>query len=79
MTALFDETGLRPVLKTGRCANGSQLDHGVVIHIASGVWGPALCGTKPGRRSCGWADDLFPDKTRDCPRCFKKLAVLTDE
>ena len=51
------------VVKTGRCANGSQLDQGTVRHAmlkVDYVWGSkqkAFCGTEPGRRSVGFVAD----------------------
>ena len=44
---------------------------------------PALCGTKPGRRSMGWfppqpldRGDHDKDVTINCPRCLSKLKKL---
>ncbi|WP_339064790.1 hypothetical protein [Teredinibacter turnerae] len=70
--------------KTGRCANGSQLDHGTVRHALpaeSYFWGcksVALCGTKPGRRSVGFVSDKGKT-TITCARCAAKLKKLGGE
>jgi hypothetical protein len=44
---------------------------------------PALCGTKPGRRSMGWfapqplcEGNIDRDVTVNCPRCLSKIAKL---
>ena len=50
---LEEETGLRPVVKGGRCANGAQRDRGSVVHIASGTHGSSICYEWPGRLSVG--------------------------
>ena len=69
---------LIPVVKTGRCANGAQRDGGRVVHAAwidprsFPHWGPALCGTKPGRTSGGWDVDLEME-TVTCKKCAAKV------
>lgn len=63
---------------TGRCANGAQRDAGHLWHAVDTDdrfpnFATAVCGAKPGRRSCGWSDYLGDHAT--CPKCMKKLAV----
>jgi hypothetical protein len=65
--------------KPGRCANGSQLDAGTRVHAVDteydwGSFEPALCGTRPGRRTPGWSSDERDHAT--CPKCLKKLERL---
>jgi hypothetical protein len=57
----------------GRCANGSELDHGTRNHALIGDTWTAACGAKPGRRSVGWVMP-WPERVVTCPRCLKKLA-----
>jgi hypothetical protein len=61
----------------GRCANGSELDHGTRFHAlpTTGQTWRALCGTKPGRRSVGWVT-WGADQAVTCPRCIKKLEAM---
>lgn len=66
------------VVKMGRLSDAVQRDHGIVRHAMLeddyrfGAHSKALCGTKPGRRSVGWANDK--DITEiTCDRCLKKL------
>lgn len=56
--------------KAGRCANGAERDAGAIYHaIPAGHWS-ALCGTKPGRRSGGWAEEGVPGERQiSCPTC----------
>jgi hypothetical protein len=56
----------------GRCANGSELDHGTRNHALIGDTRTAACGAKPGRRSVGWVMP-WPDRVVTCPRCAKKV------
>jgi len=58
----------------GRCANGSELDHGTRYHAVEFDSNRAMCGTKPGRRSVGWTRE-YKDVT--CPRCIARLAKIT--
>lgn len=69
------------VVKMGRLANGFEKDHGVVRHAINkkkyfwGTHSPALCGTRPGKRSVGFVnDDDITEIT--CPKCLKKLNNL---
>jgi len=68
--------------KTGRCANGMQLDAGIRGHAVpqretSGIVhfeGKAICGTEPGRRS-RWSESQWIN-TVTCPACLKRLETL---
>jgi hypothetical protein len=69
---------ITPAKKAGRCANGAELDQGSVIHGVAGkpnnygdVFGKALCGTQPGRRSVGWT--TMSEKSISCPKCLNKI------
>lgn len=61
----------------GRCRNGAERDRGRLVHIVArpaGIYplfGPALCGARPGRLSSGWDEVDATDAV--CPRCAKKL------
>ncbi len=66
------------VVKLGRLSDGFQRDHGRVRHAlpeadySYGTRRVALCGTRPGKRSVGFAHDPeHPEVT--CPRCLSKL------
>jgi hypothetical protein len=61
----------------GRLASGLQGGHGVRVHAveagttAAYCHGKAICGARPGRRSCGWSDvEKLPIS---CPKCQAKL------
>lgn len=54
--------------KTGRCANGNEMDGGVLYHAV--IDGKALCGTTPSRLS-SWG--LWSGEKVTCPKCIKKL------
>ncbi len=62
----------------GRCANGSELDHGVLFHVRlkvdSGYDWQALCGYQPGRRSAGWSSWKPSDRKVTCKKCLRRLA-----
>ena len=58
----------------GRCANGSELDHGTRYHAVELDRTSAFCGAKPGRRSVGWTRELNKEVT--CPRCIARLAKI---
>ena len=58
----------------GRCANGSELDHGTRYHAVQFDSYRAICGAKPGRRSVGWTRE---NKDTTCPRCVAKLEKMT--
>lgn len=64
---------MRYATLTGRCWNGAERDHGRVVHVVDDdqIFGPALCGAKPGKRSNGWSE--YPHEKPTCPRCIKKL------
>jgi hypothetical protein len=72
------------VRKTGRCHSGSQRDAGSVLHQLDTSDGglrdcdmrPALCGTKPGRTSGGWAaaDHIVP-RCDKCRRISERLRL----
>lgn len=71
---------MKYLMKPGRAANASQLGAGTLIHAVDTeeTWGsfqPALCGTRPGKRTPGWGSDEYDAPT--CPRCLKKLAKVT--
>lgn len=63
----------------GRCANGAERDRGRLYHavpmrygsVTGDIWGPALCGQKPGRLSAGWSEAAGTEVT--CKRCLRKL------
>jgi len=73
------EPSFTPVVKTGRCANGSERDRGRVVHLVRGsrtgdCWfAKALCGTEPGRLSAGWSEAMTEAEVT-CPRCLKRAA-----
>lgn len=54
----------------GRCANGSELDHGSLFHVVNLKTGRALCTARPGRRSVGWVDPWNRPQQISCMRCF---------
>jgi hypothetical protein len=58
---------------TGRCANGAERDGGRRWHAltAYSVFGKALCGAQPGRRSAGW-DWSSVRMEVTCPKCLKR-------
>lgn len=63
----------------GRCSDGYERGQGMRVHAladarrpdATTVYGTALCGAKPGRRSVGWTPMDGTEIT--CPQCLKKL------
>lgn len=75
------------VVKTGRCSNGAERDHGSVRHAMDaeryhwGAMGKALCGAQPGRRSVGFVSDEGRTEIT-CARCKGKAdkagAVVID-
>lgn len=66
--------------KTGRLASGSELGAGKIVHLINkrdcssdlDRWDCAVCGTFPGRLTCGW--QWLPDDTelRVCKTCEKR-------
>lgn len=69
---------IKPLMKPGRAANGAQRDHGTLVHAVDTQWDwgsyePALCGTRPGRRTPGWVEPYNGGQVT-CPKCLKKLA-----
>jgi len=73
--------------KAGRCANGGQLDGGVVFHAIlmddDNGSGPfeysrvkAACSTRPGNRSVGWSNWKPEDRKVTCERCLARLEKL---
>lgn len=66
--------GYQVMSLTGRCANGSELDHGTRYHAVEIASYKAKCGAKPGRRSVGWSREI--NKAVTCPRCIKKLQFI---
>lgn len=66
------------VVKMGRLASAAQGGHGVTRHAMPADdyhaygHGAALCGTRPGRRSCGWISDAGRVAIT-CARCLEKL------
>ena len=56
----------------GRCANGSELDCGVLYHAVPRNKTVALCGAKSGRRSAGWRGEDEAHAVT-CPRCTEKI------
>jgi hypothetical protein len=74
------ERGYRAMIKTGRCANGSELDHGRIAHAVKFGSNKALCGTQPGRRSVGWSYPYPRDHVAiTCPKCLKKLDRIAQD
>jgi hypothetical protein len=69
---------LHALSMAGRCANGSERDHGKLMHAVpaenhgNGRMGKAVCGAQPGKRSAGWSDPI-EGRVPTCPRCLKKL------
>ena len=62
---------------SGRCANGAERDGGRRLHVIEedSVYGRAVCGARPGKRSNGW-DEVDGAETPTCPRCLAKAANL---
>lgn len=63
--------------KAGRCANGNEAGQGSKVHALTvtpndngELWGRAICGTRPGRRSVGWTNAQGAAVT--CDRCKSK-------
>ena len=74
---------LQVAAKMGTLSNGAQRNHGLVLHLVPGSVqhygrGAALCGTKPGRRSIGWATD-YEGQAPTCKRCIAKAEAQHDE
>jgi hypothetical protein len=63
--------GYQVVSKTGRRANGSELDHGILFHVVPLNSYTAICGTKPGKHA-DWST-WKPSDIVTCPKCQKKL------
>jgi len=65
--------------KSGRCANGAELGHGILWHAVpkSGEsWGNidrALCGARPGKRTPGWSG-WHNSKEITCLKCLKRFS-----
>ena len=60
----------------GRCANGSELDSGVLWHAVMNRY-RAVCGQTYGRRSAGWSSWEPENRQVTCPRCIKTIARLS--
>ena len=75
---------LQPAMLAGRCADGMERGHGVRVHgllnvrrnFFTDVYGEALCGAKPGRRSAGWT--ALDGREITCQRCLRKLKPPTN-
>lgn len=68
---------MKYLMKPGRCANGAERDHGSLVHAVDteldwGSMAPALCGTRPGKRTPGWVES-YKGNTVTCPKCLKKM------
>lgn len=75
------EPALKNAYKSGRCTDGFERGAGRVIHSVGGspsnVFGPSLCGTRPGRLSAmGW---VTTDQPLTCQRCIKRGGVPRSE
>ena len=74
-------TELVSVVKMGRLCSEKQGGHGVVRHAMEkenyclGTKNKALCGTKPGKRSVGFASDKSI-KEITCNSCKKKIGRM---
>lgn len=85
MATLAEITGLRPMKKPGLCTTGCQAGAGRVLHIASGLWGSAICGTRPGERTMGWVEpgEIDLPMCRSCenrlPAVIRKAVALVEE
>jgi hypothetical protein len=62
----------------GRCANGAERDQGTRWHLIPTpkpneytIYGPALCGAKPGRTANGF--NHYDGEKVTCPKCLKKV------
>jgi hypothetical protein len=69
---------MKSMIKTGRCTDGFERGAGRVRHALPDdtpecSHAKALCGTKPGRRSVGWSNNLY---YVNCKRCLQKLEAL---
>ena len=63
----------------GRCSNGHERGHGVIVHIVNvsekemnfGItaYSRSLCGKTHGARSAGWS--MRRDLEATCPKCLK--------
>lgn len=60
----------------GRCANGSQLDAGVLWHAVINGY-RAVCGQTYGRRSPGWSSWQPENVQVTCPRCLRIIERLS--
>lgn len=70
-----DKRGYAVMMLAGRCANGSELDHGTKWHAVKPGEYQAICSAKPGRRSAGWSSYTVLNQQVTCPRCLKKLSL----
>lgn len=75
---------LQPAKLAGRCADGMERGQGTKVHALANarrnaafgdVYGDALCGAKPGRRSVGWT--ALDGHAITCPRCRRKMQANT--
>jgi hypothetical protein len=57
----------------GKCSNGAERDHGLVIHAVNDIG--ALCGAKPGRLSVGWVEP-WDDTPVNCDKCLNRIEAL---
>lgn len=73
-----NQRGYAVMMLAGRCANGSELDHGTRWHAVKPGEYRAVCGAKPGRRSAGWSSYTTLGQIATCPRCIKKLTIDVD-
>ena len=69
---------MKSLYLSGRCANGSERDCGMLYHAVPDESNKALCGAKPGRRSAGWRGDWPQDEHGpvNCPRCLRRMARI---
>ena len=63
--------------KPGRCTDGFERGSGTLYHALpvdnfEGSMSKALCGTRPGRRTPGWSEDILGRRV-SCKRCLAKL------
>jgi len=68
------ELDYKPCQLAGKCSNGAERDHGLVVHAVNFLG--ALCEAKPGRLSVGWVEP-WNDAPVNCPKCLERIRNLT--
>ncbi len=70
------ELEYKPRQLAGRCLNGAERDHGLVIHAVNHMG--SLCGAKPGRLSAGWVEPYHDEQQINCEKCTKRISALRE-